>query len=154
MNLEKLNAKVMAVNAAHKAVNAWRPKLIEFFKQYVGQKIFKADGWLVSRIELKVPKLDGIQFVSCYFDSSRYSLRYVAKSCVGYGHTCVYYEATMWIGDMEDGFLKKVYDFEPVKDDYTVEGAVANIKAVEAAKKALDEANSALQPFQENDCWR
>lgn len=155
MNLEKLNAKVKAVNLANKAANAWKPVLVNFFKAYVGKKIFKANGGLMASVADKMPQLGGIDKVSFYANNSQYSLWYVAKSCVGYAQSCIYYEAGMRIGDMENGVLKSVYEFDPAKDawreDFSADEVLAKMKAVEEAEKALDAAKGNLFPFQMND---
>jgi len=157
MNREKLEAKVKAVNLANQAANSWKPALVNFFKAYVGKKIFKANGGLMASVADKMPQLADLNGVSFYGNNSQYSLWYVAKSCVSYAQSCIYYEVGMRIGDMENGVLKGVYEFDPAKDawreDFSADEVIAKMKAVEEAEKALDAAKGNLYPFQMNDSW-
>ncbi len=157
--LAELTAEVNAVNLANGYANELLPLWRDFFVPLVGQKIVKADGSLLAKLESKLPKFPAVKgragqhehaSVMTYRHRSDYSLAWTVKTCWPIPpHTCTYYERTLYIGDMGGDTLKAMTNHgEPWRTDYTVEAAVAAIEAYEAAKKAADEARSACWPFE------
>lgn len=157
--LAELTAEVNAVNLANGYANELLPKLVEFFTPLVGQKIVKADGSLLAKLESKLPVFPAEKgrpgqhvhaSVMTYRHRSDYSLAWTVKVCWPIPpHTCTYYERTLYVGDMSGDTLKEMTKhLEPWRTDYTVEAAVAKIEAYEAAKKAADDARSECWPFE------
>jgi len=149
MTHDDLVAKVAAVNSAHKFANKLWYELTEFFRSYVGQKVLKQDGSLLAKI--KLPELPNTVPVSVYKHTSDYSLAWTVKTCQQSGkHHCVYYETTVYIGDLSKGVLTKLsesYQDPPAyRWNYTIEEVLANQQAAKDAKEAYDEARSKCFP--------
>ncbi len=142
----RLEAKVKAINDANAYAPELYAKLIPIFAPYVGQKIIKADGSLIAKIEKQIPELAPFTYRS----RSNYSLGYVAKTCAMEpgGNGCAYHETYVSIGELRDGMLSSLAPAPTgLRTDYTVEEVETKRKAVEKADKALDDAKGELYPF-------
>jgi len=160
MDVKRLETRVRGVNRANEYANALWPRLIAVFTPFVGEKIEKADGTLL----LKVQKLvDALKLPNCatpnimvYRHNSNYNLAYTVKtdetySVDGrYGHA-YYHETTIYLGKMDCGVLTQLDAAETFKTDYTAAEVIANREAYKAAKAAADAAQSKLYPFGEYD---
>ncbi len=151
-NFNALSADVKAENKANKYANELRPKLLAVFTPLLGSKILKGDGCLLKKIQESLPSLTfDDKSVSVYRLSSNYSLGWTVKVCEKIPdkeYTCTYRSATVYIGDLEGGTLKKLHlDKNPLKEDYVLEDIVADIKTYKAAKAVADAAESKLFPF-------
>jgi predicted RecB family endonuclease len=95
---ELLTAKVKAVNKANKYANELKVELVSFFKDYVGKKIFKADGTLLAKIVALAPKFENSKSISVYHRSSFNSqLSWVIKTCEPLPlYTCLYPFGLWW----------------------------------------------------------
>jgi hypothetical protein len=152
----RLSLKVKAVNTANTYAKYVYPLLHDYFKQYVGQKIDKADGSLLKKIADNLPNLkiedrteDGchVSFMT-YRNSSNYTLSYTAKVCVSNGDGCAYQEVTVYIGDYKHCLLENVRYEEPNRrTDYTAEEIVEARKKIEDAKKVVSELERAVYEF-------
>ena len=150
----KLAAKVKAVNRAHAYVPELYGNLVEVFRPYVGQKIIKADGSLLAKINSQLPVLPLMgHALSVYRHRSDYSLAWTIKTCESTGdYGCLYYEATVYVGDLIGGVLSQLADAPlPVnyRTDYTVEEIAANREAVKVAEQAYNDAKGKLYIFGE-----
>lgn len=156
MQVSRLEARVKAVNKANKYATEIFPILQEFFRQYVGQKVEKADGQLLAKIVDKMPKFANGQGLRVYKYSSNYSLAWTvvaSENCEFNGayHSCVYHETTVYVGDLEESILKGLSNPFSAKYDYSVDEVVKLREKYQIAKKAASEAESALWPFGEYD---
>lgn len=150
---EKLEAQVKAVNMANAWANEIQPKLIEFFRPLIGQKIIKGDGDLLRKLQNPVDEItagtDPNGYSRAYKIGSSYSLAFVCKTCVGYGDCyCVYHEAHVYVGSIQGDTLVSFFnDHGPLKADWTAE-EVEKLRAEhDKAKEAERAAASALGPF-------
>lgn len=155
----RLAAKVAARNQTNALVNEWFPKILAVVTPWVGQKVSLVTGGIPHKLKTQIEAL-GLpshweKQIRISFDT--YSAKVWAKVCVNYNageySGNEHAEETAYLGDMENGLILKnlKYTFEPRKTDYTVEGVKEKRKAYEAAKKASDDARSALYPFGEHD---
>lgn len=148
-------AKVNAVNRANKYANYIYPLLREVFAPLVGQQVVKVNGDLLAKFEklvsLHTPKNSG--GLQVYRHRSDYSLAWVVKTCemIQGTHSCVYHEVVVYIGNLRGQILTELCTPFQGRTDYTVSEVEENRKAYEAAKKAANEAQSKLWPFDEYD---
>ena len=145
----KLEAHVKAVNRVHKYTKELFATLRPIFEQLVGQKITKADGSLLAKVEKLLPKLGTDDVMVWRSTSSNYSLVYYAKTCVSCDGHGIYYEDSVYIGEMSDGVLIKLYDNYDVRDDFTADEIEQKREAYFKARELADDAKSALHPFGE-----
>ena len=151
---ELLTARVVARNE----VNFWamnvQQNLLEFLAPFVGQKILKADGSLLSKIKKDFPNLgetEGLRI--CQDVTSPFSLVWkvdVHKSIVS-AYACTYEECRVYIGKLNDNVLESLCEFDQRRVDYTVEEILDLREEHDTAQKAVDKARSALSPFGPND---
>lgn len=147
----ELIARVKAVNAVHKYATWLYPELIEALTPFLQKRVVKDDRGLLKRVSDKLPSLpnaDGLG-VMVYQNRSAYSLSWSVKTCeqvIGADH-CLYYEVSVYIGNLRDGVLTGWIEPCERRSDYTVE-EIENARArYRELKKAADDAELALSPF-------
>jgi len=150
--VEKLTAKVAAVNRANEYAARLYAALVEKFGPLVGQKILKADGTLLAKYAGLVPDLPCSPDLHVYRHSSDYSLAWTVKTWTLLPHSCMYHEVTVYVGDLRGATLDKmtVHPFTG-RTDYSVEEITAKRLSAESAKRVADELRSDLYPFGEED---
>jgi hypothetical protein len=147
-----LAAKVKATNKANAYAMEIYDKLAAVFAPLVGQKIEKADGSLLAKVQKLLPEFISGVPMHVYRYNSNYSLMYVVKTCESIPpHTCTYYEASCYVGEMRDGVLTKLCNRPQLRTDYTVDEIKAARKAYAEAQKLADDAKGKLHPFGEYD---
>ena len=151
----KLEARVQVVNRVHHHANKLYPILVEFFTPYVGQKILKADGSVLKKIEEPLRVLlsaNTDESLDIWKYNSAYTLNYTIKSHTTYDNIAYYHDVGLYIADLKHGeILEKFLNPPNFKTDYTekqVEDARNHFKK---AKEVYDQAKSALEPFGEYD---
>lgn len=156
----KLAAKVAAVNQANAAANSLYPQLRAVFEPLVGQTVIKVDGSLTQKVKNLLPALPNTTALNVYYSPNSSSLVWHVKACVNIRpsqvqwlncHTCVYYEISICVGFVRGQILTNLVDWKDHRTNYTVEEVAQNIKAIDEAKNALNEARSRLCPFDETD---
>ena len=152
-SLNILKARVKARNAAHQYGNKIYAELVEIFCPLLGQKILKADGQLLAKIDKLLPDFPGEPAIHVYRHSSDYTLTWCVKVCemIEGEDSCVYEEATVYVGDLGGDTLKGIFDPPDFRDDYTVEEIQEKRRIFEAKRKAFENARSDLYPFGEYD---
>lgn len=150
---KKLAAKVKAVNHAHAVANEWCPKLRAIFAQFVGKQIEKKDGPLLEKIKKLLPEFPSTPSLHIGRHYSNYSLAWTVKTSeMDTEHTCLYYETTFYVGDLDHGVLTKILDNEcNYRTDYTAEEIAEKRREYNEAKRVADAARDALYPFGEMD---
>lgn len=157
---QRLEIKVAAVNLAHKTANEIYQPLVDYFRQFVGQKVVKDDGSLTKKVASGLPELpkgDGIHLI--YKDSSSYSIRFSVRTCksgypdhTGYSTCCSCHEAGVTIGNLAGTILKDINETSPqYKCDYTVEDIQAKRERYKELAEQANQAKYALSPFGEYD---
>jgi hypothetical protein len=158
--LFKLDLKVKAVNAASTEANRLMPILLEMFKPFIGQKVELASGGLIKKIKDKLPEMAHSNTLRALVRCDTYSitLSIYASSWAKdpeadprRGDDGQSFEDSCYIAKTNDGILNELYDWKPLRTNYTVDEIVKKREAVDAAKRALDTARSALYPFGESD---
>lgn len=153
VNRPVLEARVRGVNRANAFANELYPKLVALFTPFIGQKILKADGTLLAKIQKQVDDLGilGPHEPHVYRYSSAYSLVYTVKTCEDFNGHAYYHENSVYVGHLDNGVLTGLYDQNHRQTNYTADKVIAARQAYEKAKKAADEAEIALHPFGEYD---
>ena len=148
MNNAKLSAKIIARNRANAAAISFYDAAAPIVARFLGQKIYKADGSLIAKLEKLLPKLAP----GSYRFDSRYSLSFVMKEYenvkdAGYCN-CIYQETYVHLGDVTNGILNKLYPRpDKLRSDYTFVEIAARRADAEAKEEAFREADSKLYPF-------
>ena len=153
VNRPVLEARVRGVNRANAFANELYPKLVALFTPLIGQKILKADGTLLAKIQKQVDDLGvlGRHEPHVYRYNSPYSLVYTVKTCEDCNGHAYYYETSVYVAHLDNGVLTGLYDQDLRQTNYSADKVIAAREAYEKAKKAADEAQSALHPFGEYD---
>lgn len=161
--MNRLKARVVAMNRCHKAMNELYPLLAVIFAPLVGQKILKADGSLLAKYAAHVkPIMDkfntGNELSVWHASDNRYSLLWNVKVCENMPDdgTCVYEESSLYVGSTNNGMcdsqsLKELHPADVHRTDYTVKEILELRADYETKKEATEDARSALHPFGERD---
>lgn len=151
--MTQLEAKVLAVNKVKAEINRVAPLFIAAVVPFLNKKVLKVGGF-TEQLKKVLPEVNAFQ---SYRSASNYGLYYVVRECVNYtGNTygdtfATYYEETFCFGEVKDGILVKLAEFEPRRCDYTAEEVRQNRIAVGEARDALHAAEFKLCPFGEYD---
>lgn len=154
----QLAVEIEAENKVNKLIKDYAPAMFANAKALEGRPVFKADGSLRkdAMAILDVPSLPGHDMI--FLSRGGYSLAFTFKTSAWAKNErehmsdhCTYAETTIYIGDMENGVLGPVNEFnsETYRSDYTLEEVLAKRVACEKARKAYEEARSACNPFGE-----
>ena len=155
----ELESKVKIVNAVNIVANNLQLLLQRFFMSYMGQKIFKADGSLLQKIE-KHPELLRIsnsgsneplfkrsdEVITVFHKRSEYMLSYEVHGYVkhqmnGNVHA-IYHSRIVMIADVSDGVLvnmRKLFEY-PVN---------INVKDIEVKKKELEKLKEKVEELEQ-----
>ena len=145
MNTNILAAGDIAKNRANANAMALYDIFAKALAPFVGQKILKADGSFLAKVRAAFPKID----IFYYRNQSNYSVSFVAKeseNIVG-GCGCVYEESTVYIGDLNNGVLVKLYERPTFRTDYCVEEIQMLRQLAEKARDDARQAESKLDGF-------
>lgn len=153
----RLEAKVKAVNRAHAHAVKLYDALVAVFTPLVGCKILKADNTLLQSVQKGMPDLGGdARSLRVYRNQSNYSLAWTVNASENFvgGNGCLYYEISVYVGDLDGQVLTKIMD--PAnqgfrRTDYTAAEVAGKRDVFEKAKKVMEDAKSDLWPFGEND---
>jgi hypothetical protein len=146
-----LTAKVIAVNRVNLVANEIYPKLVEVFKPYVGQKLFKATGGFLKKIEEIIPSLVYPE-MQIFQINSNYNLAWTVKTSEQESEsTSLYYSTGVYIANISNQVLTDFIGPEQRRTDYTVEEIQEKQRILKEASKAYDKARSDLSPFEERD---
>lgn len=148
-----LKAKVTAVNRAHSYAHQLYAMLTPIFEPLVGEKVFKADGTLTAKCQKLMPELPHGIALHVYKHVSDYSLAWTVKTCesIEGSSACLYYEVTVYVGEMRNGVLMKLSTPFKGRVDYTPKEIEGKREDLRQAEEALSNARSALWPFAERD---
>lgn len=149
----ELPFKIEALNEANRRANDLQLQLLAFFLPRVGEKIEKADGSLLAKVEKAlaeyVGKLPCTPDLHVYRSSSAYTLQWAVKVCKRYGDGCTYAEATVTVGDLRGDTLVKLADRIEHRTDYSVEKVREARQRAAEAKRAYESARDECYPFGE-----
>jgi hypothetical protein len=148
-----LETRVHGVNRAHQYANELYPKLVAVFQSFIGQKITKVDGSLLAKVQKEVNGL-GLPCehnLHVYRRPSNYALCYMVKTCETTENSCHYHEASVTVGNLDNGFLVSLCDPPQYKTDFSAFWIADARKRYEEAKKLADQARGELYPFGEYD---
>ncbi len=149
--IEKLEARIKAVNTANATANNLYTQLAQTFTPLIGQQILKQNGDLLLKIENKLPPLPNTTKLRAYYRKSNFSLNWTISANEQSDTNTHYHETTITIGELNGLVLANITPPHIQKTDYSVEEIERLRKAYTAAKKIADTAHSALQPFGEHD---
>jgi len=157
--MNHLLTQIKAENAVNTLIKARAPRLFEAAKGLVGKQILKADGSLRkdALAVLDVPTFPD-RHDMIYLSRSSSSLAFTFKASAWTKNErehmsdhCSYSETTVYIGDMQNGLLESLEEFDPsdYKSDYDLE-TIKDLRAkCEEARKAYEQARSDCNPFGE-----
>ena len=156
-----LAAKVAAVNAVAAEINRLSPLMIEALRPFIGKKVIKTtDRRFTAAVLAVLPaQAEGIERWLAHADSGicftiKTSRQTRDRNCPegeqwGIAH---YAEDWFYVGEVDSsGTLIKVLTPSTRRADWTEAGIVAARKAVEVAREAVREANTACGPFGDYD---
>tara|TARA_Y100000034_G_scaffold136029_1_gene210362 strand:- start:1741 stop:2220 length:480 start_codon:yes stop_codon:yes gene_type:complete len=148
-----LKARIIARNRAGKRGNEIYAELIEIFRPLVGTKILKVDGGFLQKVAKLLPEFPYSRGLQIYRHSSDYSLAWCSKACeqIEGAECCTYEEVTVYIGSLKGTTLESLQDAPDFREDFQAAHVEHLRKVYDDAKKAADDARSALFPFGEND---
>ena len=141
-----LALQVQTRNEANAFANELGGIFTEFFKPYVGEKIIKADGNLIAKIVKTIPAL-GKPGIRWRFDFSRYSVGVTLDVMHTHNGITNYINASFLLLDITEGTLVKVYEFEPLKADYSAEFVNEKLAELKRAEEVLRNIRRELGPF-------
>jgi len=152
-NLNKLTAKVNAVDRANRCAEEIYPLLANALRPFVGEKVLKQNGVLTKKVEDALPSLPqthGIQSTSVHFHFSKWALCWIVKTCENIEGTCtyLYHEVAVYVGEVKDSILTKLCNPPEHYPTYTVKEVANLIQRVEEAKNKYEELRSSLYPFE------
>jgi hypothetical protein len=156
----KLAAKVAAVNLAHQVAKDLYPAFVAALTPFLGQKVQKADGTLLAKVEKVLPKLPNGPGLIAYVKSGKYNLTVGIRANENYGGIAMYHEVSLYVADVtsgglggteQPGVLTRFYDAPDHRSDYTTAEIADLRRKYEAAKKIADAAKSAISDFGEYD---
>ena len=153
-NIEKIEARVDAVNRGNREANCWFSKLTDAFLPMVGKKVKLASGGLSKKAHDIIQKLDlpCIPQINIHVNPSDYTLSFAVKACESRNGRAYYHDVLIYVGELKDGVLVNLKDEAPnFKTDYKTEEVIAARKAYREAQEAERKARSALFPFGEYD---
>ena len=144
-----LSARVIARNRANANAMALYDLFSKALAPFVGQKIEKVDRAFLAKVRAVLPKMTFF----FYRYPSIYSVSFVAKESemLSDGYSCVYEEALVYVGDVSNGVLVKLYDRPAFRTDYTVAEVQELRNQLSEARKAVSTIKSKLNGFGEYD---
>lgn len=148
-----LAARVKAVNRANAYAHSLFERLSDVFRPLVSETVLKVDGQFLKRVQALMPDLPHGHDLMVYRYTSDYSLMWVVKTCesVAAKEHVVYHETSVCVGKISGAVLTELYDSFGARTDYEASEVEAARERYAAAKKAADDALSALHPFGEYD---
>ena len=147
-----LKAKVKAVNYCHEEANKLYDVLLPIFKPLLGCRVDKMDGTFLAKIAKLVPDFHPIPRLSVFRSTSEYSLSFTVKACeqITDSHGCLYYEITLYIGDLRGGILTELTARpKPFRTDFSEQEILDKRITWRKARDAFESARSDLWPFGE-----
>lgn len=151
--VNNLEAKVRATNLANLFANELYDVMAAVFGPFVGQKITKADGSLLAKVQACVPDIphgaDGEYNIRYWFDhNSKYSLRYGVSADVYHAGGSEYSrDQSVYIGNMDCQVLVELSTPEHRRVDWTVEELRAMQEEYRKVKKQADNLCNTLMQF-------
>lgn len=161
----KLAAKVAAHNLTNAKINLLFPLYQAALTPFVGQKVVLKGGGLVSKLAKAFDAIrEDNKDAATHFWTNvyNYSINIGIRGNAYYEFPCKHSydgkasghmsaENGFTLGDLKDGVLIKLSDFEPRKTNYSAQEVFEKRQAYAAAKQIADDAKSALFPFEEYD---
>jgi len=154
MSNPKLEARVRGVNRANEVANALYHDLRRVLEPFMGQKVVKAEGGLMKKVQdaIATLQLPSTPQLHVYRYQSDYSLVWTVKTCESIPSHTYYHETSVYVGELaHHQTLSKWYDPPKHRTDYNVSEIQAARDAFKDAEKAFETARSALVPFGEYD---
>jgi len=151
--MDRLEAKIKAVNAANKVAVDLSKTLLEIFTPLVGEQVLKTTApVLLKKIEKLVPefingyKLDGCT-VNIYKDVNEYHLCWVVKTCCNYEGIAEYHQEYVIVGDIKKCVLTSVHRLKESVPEFTADFVREQFKQIESLKDQLREVEFTIYPF-------
>lgn len=150
-----LAAHIAARNFINQKHNDFHPLVMAAMAPFVGQKVCKADGSLLAKVEKCLPPIAITEGWQAYYSTGHgYSLtlnlkawRQVQKAGEKYSVSC-YEETALYIANLQNGILISLYsDLDKRRTDFTEAEIMQARLEVSRRKEQLSEAESKLFQF-------
>jgi hypothetical protein len=146
-DLNRLEAKVKAINLAGKEANRLLPQLREYFAQYVGTVVANGNATLRKRIKDKMPELPNDVLVRAFISVSTYNITLNISACAN-EHSCEYGKLDIAVVKLDcDGKLLELWQERTFREDWTVQEVLDKRRALQEAESVRDKVLSALGEF-------
>ncbi len=156
VHTDALDAKIEAYNTAHLAALDLCPRMLEALKPFVGTQVLKADGTLRKAVRDALPEIPStVLLFGWYTTRAGYTLSANLKTCTSYkARTCeiaCYAEISVYLGDLDRGVLKKLYEPQSWRTDYKRAEIEHTRMMLKTARNTISALESKLFPFGEYD---
>jgi hypothetical protein len=149
----KLRAKITARNRVNAEAMRLAPLVQAAVTPLIGQKVQLANGEKSAKLKAAIAPFSYASLNIQVWFSVTYSLQMHVKTSEqpegSYG--CFYQEETVFLGDLNNGTLSKLYDLPKLRMDYTFDEITAARASVKQAREALRLEESKLVNFGEHD---
>lgn len=145
LRIEITRTQVLARNLLNLAILDWVPAMRQALAPFIGQKICKVDGTLLKKVhEVLPPSVHDIKLQIYYSTGAGYSLTAGFKVGVYCGENQYgwrYAEATVYLCDLANGVMSRLYNFEPLnyRTDYTLDEVLSLQGSLRTAKEQVSE---------------
>ena len=151
MKNAKLAARIKAVNAANRAANAGAIIIADALNDLVGTKITKNDGTLMASVKKRINLSDlerGIHQI-LHDRQLTSTLCWTFKACESIEGTsqCLYHDATVYAGVLENGFLVSLNDLDFYRENWTANEVVEKRTRYKELQREADVFRSELSDF-------
>ena len=145
--------KVTAQNECNAHLNEIVPLLRKWMEPFLGQQVIKANGGYMKKFIDCKPSFSmagSAREFRWWTTATGYSIRVNGSQCVTDSNGTVYAESSVYLSDLRDGVLTKMYPIEsPLKTDYDVAEIKVLLEKIDAKKKEIDILRAALGDFRD-----
>ena len=139
--MKNLNEKIEAINTRNKFINEFVPKAQDIVRPYIenNKKLFLKDSSFIKKVHEEIYKLINelsSKSIRCYFRGGDYSKSFECDISYKTGeYGCDYLKHSIWFISNEG----TLYDFKPLKDNYTVEEVLNSQTEIDKRLEAIKE---------------
>ena len=136
-------SKVSALNAASKACNEYAPQVVELLKKWIAKKITLGKNGRAVKFDAEYSKLNlpSLASLRVHLDSKYNYAIWINVSARVWGEepgSNQSVDCAAIVGDVTDGILRAVYEYEPKKCDWTAQEIEQSLMDLESLEKQCD----------------
>ena len=145
MRNEHIEAKVKARNRLNKEIFNIVPAVFAALAPFVGQKIELANGGLTNKVTKALPVLPNTTRLHAHYSTGHgYSLTVTIRTCENTSSFCEYTETVIYLGDLSNGVLTRIFE-QPNPKDYPTQFSTDTVLSLEAEIRKTESELSALR---------